>query len=145
MQIESKPQPDSQRLFRLLYTWLASAASIYVADYLLEGIVLTDFWGALWVALLMGFLNMILKPILMLISLPLIVFTFGLFLIVINAVVLSVVSDLSESIEVNSFGTALLGAFVISLVAYILNPPRNKNQGPGNIHVNFRMHKGEGE
>lgn len=142
MEIQSQRPPDSQRFLKILYRWVASAASIYVADWLLEGIQLTDFWGALWVALLMGLLNMVLKPILMLISLPLIVLTFGLFLVVINAVVLSVVSDLSESIEVNTFGTALLGSFIISLVTYILNPPQNRNQGPGGIHVDIRVNRG---
>jgi putative membrane protein len=147
--IELDPQPQPRRapqtsILRLVYTLLASAASIYVADYLLDNIIVTDFWGAMWVALLLGLLNALLKPLLMLISLPLIVLTFGLFLFVINAIMLMVVSDLSDVIEVKGFWTAVLGSFIITIMTYILNPPRNKNQGgPGGIHFNIKVDRPE--
>jgi putative membrane protein len=115
----------------LLWRWLASAASIYVADWLLDGIVVTDGWGAMWVAVLLGVFNIILKPVLMLISLPFIVLTFGIFLLVINAVILLFISDLSNSIEVNGFWTAVLGSIIISLVTYLLNPPMKGGGGNG--------------
>lgn len=145
--MEYEQQPDLQPgprqvprvdLFKLLYRVLASAASVYVADYLLDKITLTDFWGAIWVALLLGILNVLVKPLLMLISLPLIVFSFGLFLLVINAVLLLVVSDLTDVLDVQGFWTAVLGALIITLVTTILNPPKRRDGGGGvNIHINM--------
>jgi putative membrane protein len=116
---------------------LATAVAVYFADWLLEGIYAKDFWTALWVALLLGLLNAFVRPLLQVISVPLIIVTFGLFLLVINAVMLLFVSELVADFEVKGFWPALWGSLVISLVTYLLNPsPKNKGDGGVKITVN---------
>jgi putative membrane protein len=101
------------------------AASVWVAVALLEGL---HFDGSplalLGVALLMGVLNVIVKPILALFSLPLIVLTLGLFLLVVNALVLTLVIALSGVLGIaftsDGFGWTILAALVISIVSWAL-------------------------
>ncbi len=102
---------------------LVYAASVWVAVRLLEGL---HFEGSplalLGLALLMGVLNVLVKPILTLLSLPLIVLTLGLFLLIVNALVLSLVIALSGVLGIDftsdGFGWTMLGAVVISLVSW---------------------------
>jgi putative membrane protein len=102
---------------------LVYAASVWVAVALLDGL---DFEGSplalLGIALLMGILNVVVKPILALLSLPLIVLTLGLFLIVVNALVLALVIALSGALGIDftsdGFGWTLLGAIIISIVSW---------------------------
>jgi len=108
--------------------------SVYFTSWLLPGIEVNDFWTAIWVALLLGLLNTILKPVLQLISLPLIVFTLGLFLLAINAIILMFVGELVDGFKVDGFWSAVLGSIVISLVSYLIDPPR---RGRGGMHVTF--------
>lgn len=127
---------SSQRLVRLLISWLATAIAVYFADWLLDGIYAKDFWTTLWVALLLGLLNAFVKPFLQLISVPLIVVTFGLFLLVINAIMLLFVSELVRDFEVHGFWPAFWGSLIISLVTYLLNPTkRDGNGNGGNVRV----------
>ncbi|MCB9234370.1 MAG: phage holin family protein [Bacteroidia bacterium] len=108
--------------------WFVHAASIYFAAWLIPGIEISSFWTALWVSVIMAVVNFFLKPLLTIISLPLIVITFGLFLIVINAVLLLVAGEIAPGFEVNGFWPAVLGSLVISLVSYVLNPPKKKEE-----------------
>lgn len=102
---------------------LINAAALWVAVALLDGL---EFDGSplalLGIALLLGVVNVLVKPILSLLSLPLIVLTLGLFLLVVNAVVLTIVIWLSEAMDLGltseGFGWTLLGAFVISVVSW---------------------------
>jgi putative membrane protein len=119
---------------RRIISLFSTAVAVYFADWLFEGIEAKDFWTALWVALLLGLLNTFVKPLLQLISVPLIVVTFGLFLLVINAVMLLFVSELVADFDVDSFWSALWGSLVISLVTYLLNP-NSKNNGDNGVKI----------
>jgi putative membrane protein len=104
-------------LIRLIVNALALSA----AAWLLEGMDLTGgFFDVLLVALVFGLLNALLKPILLLFSLPFLIVTLGLFAFVVNAVVLLVTARLTEALTVSGFGTALLGSLVVSLVTMLL-------------------------
>jgi putative membrane protein len=79
-------------------------------------------WPALLMAtLVLGILNTFLKPILVLLSLPLVIFTLGLFMIIINAFLLYFVGSIFKSFQVESFSVAILGAIVISIISWFLN------------------------
>lgn len=126
-----KDQPFFQRehlveLRRLLIRWLINSIAIWVAILLVPGI---EFVGPGWqlgiVAAILGLLSALLRPILLLFTLPLIVLTLGLFVLAINAILLTLTSAVADrfgiAFEVESFGAALLGGLVISLVSGVLN------------------------
>ena len=100
------------------------AASLWVAVALLDGLTLIEGnpLSLLAIALIMGVVNVVVKPILSLLSLPFILLTFGLFLLVVNAIVLSIVLAISGALglglESASFWWTMGGAFVISLVSW---------------------------
>ena len=132
----------SNTILRWLVKWLATTVAVYFCDWLLAGIHIDTFWTALWVALLLGLLNSFLKPILQLISLPLIVLTFGLFLLAINAIILLFIGEIVPEFKVDGFWWAVLGSLVISLVTYLIDPPKRKNggngDGNGGAHISVR-------
>ncbi|MEO7300934.1 MAG: phage holin family protein [Verrucomicrobiota bacterium] len=106
-----------------LKRWLINTLAVLVATYAIPGIRYEsplDLFGA---ALVLGILNAIVRPLLLFLSLPLLVFTLGLFMFVINAFLLLLVSRiLGEShFHVTGFGAAFFGGLVISLVSLILN------------------------
>ncbi len=104
-------------LIRLFVNALALSA----AAWLVGGITLSGGFGqVLLVALVFGILNAILKPILVVFSLPFIVLTLGLFALVVNGVMLLVTARLTEHLAVSGLGSAVLGSIVISVVTIVL-------------------------
>jgi putative membrane protein len=78
-------------------------------------------WPAVVAALLLGLVNATLRPILLLLTLPLTVLSFGLFALVVNGAMLALVASLVKGVQIDSFGSAVLGALVISLVGGLLS------------------------
>jgi len=105
----------------LLLRLLITAAAFAVAAWLIPSFeVKGGFFTYLWVALIFGVVNAVLGPILQLISLPLTILTLGLFALVVNGVVLTVVAGLSDKLDVGGFGWSILAALVISVVSALL-------------------------
>ncbi len=105
------------------------AVAVLITAYLLPGIVVESFFVALVVAVVLGFLNMVVKPILVILTLPINILTLGLFTLVINAGLILLTSTLVEGFLVSSFWWALLFSLILSLVNGILNifePKENK-------------------
>lgn len=110
----------------LLLRWLASAAAVAVAALLVPGIRLERDAGALLgVALILGLVNAVVRPMLRWMSCGLIVVTLGLFLLVINAAMLLLAAWIARQLgigfEVDGFGAALVGSVLISLVSFLLS------------------------
>lgn len=105
----------------ILIRWLILTASILAAAYLVPGIQAGSFFSAFAAAAVLGILNALLRPVLIILTLPVTVLSMGLFLFVINALLLMMVSGVVGSFHVFGFGSALLGSLVISLVGWILN------------------------
>jgi len=104
-------------LIRLFVNSLALSA----AAWLVDGITLSGGFGqVLIVALVFGILNAVLKPILVIFSLPFLVVTLGLFALVVNGVMLLVTARLTDHLAVSGFGSAVLGSIVISIVTILL-------------------------
>ena len=113
-----------KRLLRFVQSWIINTLAVALAVMILHnGISYDNKWQNLVLAsLLLGILNAFVRPILMLIALPLLVFTLGLFTLVINALLLYLVGALLQPhFEVKSFGYAFLGALIISVVSIALN------------------------
>lgn len=106
--------------------WAINAIALYVAVQFVAGI---DFQGQrtglLWLALIIGLLNALVRPILKLLTFPLIILTLGLFTVVINTIVLMLTSSIGQAfnlgLTVDGFWPALLGSIVISLVSVVLS------------------------
>ena len=123
----------STRLVSLLIRWLMLAAAVWVAAGLVAGIHLEGWESTLIVAAILSLLNLYVKPLLFLLSLPLTLISLGLFMIVINAALLGLTDWIAGLIDgvhfdVDSVGSALLGALLISIVGIMLgwfiNPDR---------------------
>ncbi len=101
---------------------LINAAALWVAARFVPGIELTaDVWQILLIALVFGLINAVLKPILKVLSLPVIILTLGLFAIIVNVILLAITAGLMDGLTIVGFLPALLGAIVISIVSAILN------------------------
>ncbi|HAC62319.1 MAG TPA: hypothetical protein DCF68_01980 [Cyanothece sp. UBA12306] len=105
---------------KFLLTWLITAISLLITAYLIPGIVINTFIVAAIAAIVMGLINAIVRPILIIFTLPLTFLTLGLFLFVVNAISFSLVSYFTPGFTINSFLDALFGSIVLSLVSGFL-------------------------
>ena len=101
----------------IILRWLLSAALVMLVGTLVPGIQVANFWTALVVALVLGFLNAVIRPILIILTLPVTILTLGLFTLVINAGLFMLAGSIVKGYYVHSFSAALLG----SLLLWLLN------------------------
>ena len=102
---------------KLLVRWAALAVSFWVATAVIPGIdVKGGLTTYLWVALLFGLLNATLGSLLKLLTLPAVIVTLGLFLVVVNAAMLMLVARWSDKLDINSFWSAIFAAIIISVI-----------------------------
>lgn len=112
---------NSAKLKEFVLRWLICTVAVLVAEHIVSGIHY-DSWGDLLVAtMILGLLNYFIKPLLMVLSMPLLIFTLGFFTLVINAFLLLTVSYLVNGFHVDGFAPAFWGALVISIVTVLLN------------------------
>jgi putative membrane protein len=110
-----------QSLLSFLKRWLVTAVAVALAAQIVPGIHCFTPMGLLLAALLLGLLNAFVRPVMLLLSLPLLIFTLGLFTLVINAVLLYVVGHVLKDFQVVSFSAAFWGSLIISIVSLALN------------------------
>jgi len=107
---------------RMLIITLVNAAALWAAAGVVGGIELSSSLpGVLLVGALFGILNAFVKPLVIFLSLPALLLTLGLFLLVVNATMLGITAALSDSLSVDGFGSAILGAIVISFVSWAIS------------------------
>jgi putative membrane protein len=104
-----------------LVQWGLTSLSLWVASYIFSGLRFADGSSLVIGALVLGFANAVVKPLLILFTLPLTVVTMGLFLLVINALVLMLVSALVSGFTISSFWTALFASIFISLFSLFIS------------------------
>ncbi|AMM24852.1 phage holin family protein [Variovorax sp. PAMC 28711] len=105
---------------RLLIKWLLSALALLAVTYLYSGVQVTSFPSALIAAAVIGLLNMIVRPVLVVLTLPVTIVTLGLFLFVINALMFWAASGLLAGFHVNGFAAALIGSLIYSVLGVII-------------------------
>ncbi len=105
----------------LILRWVLVALALMGVAYLIPGIHVETFWVALLGALVLGLINAFLRPILLVLTLPVNILTLGLFTIVINALLLWLAATLVPGFEVDGFVPALLGALLLWLVSMLAN------------------------
>ena len=105
----------------LLIRWLILTAAIILASYMLDGIEIKGFFSAFFAAAVLGILNALFRPILIVLTLPINILSLGLFTFLINALMLKMASGVIPGFEVHGFWTAIFGSLVISIVSWLLN------------------------
>lgn len=103
----------------MLVNWLLMTLAILATAYVLPGVALSGFGGALVVALVLGILNTFIKPLLILLTLPINILTLGLFTFVINALLMMLTSALVPGFKLDGFLTALIFSVVLSTIVYL--------------------------
>ena len=106
---------------RFLLTWLITAVSLIITAKLVPGITISSFGVAAIAAIVLGLINAIVRPLLVLFTLPLTILTLGLFLFVINAISFGLVGYFVSGFQVNGFLDALFGSIILSFVSGILS------------------------
>jgi putative membrane protein len=118
-------------MLRLLVRLVVLAAIIGLVAHLVSGIHVHGGWAALlWISVLFSIVNVLIGPLFKVLSLPLIILTLGLFLLVVNAALLGLTAGLSSHLDVDNFGSAVLGGFLIAIftwLAELVFPTRRKN------------------
>ncbi|MDN5844589.1 MAG: phage holin family protein [Alcaligenaceae bacterium] len=105
----------------LLLVWILNAVALLIVAYILPGITVASFGSALIAALVLGLLNTLVMPVLILLTLPITVVTLGLFLIVLNALVFWFAGSILKGFHADGFWWAVLGAIVYSIVSGLLS------------------------
>jgi putative membrane protein len=105
---------------RLLAKWVLSALALLAVTYIYSGVQVTNFSSALIAAAVIGLLNMVVRPVLVVLTLPVTLVTLGLFLFVINALLFWAASGLLSSFHVNGFVAALVGSLIYSLLGLVI-------------------------
>lgn len=106
---------------KILLNWLAKAFILLVVAYLVPGFTISSFLTALVVAVVLAGLNLLVKPIIAILTLPINILTLGLFTFVINAFILWLTAYFVEGFFISSFVTALIAALVMAVVSLIVN------------------------
>jgi len=99
----------------LIIRFFLSGVAVMLTAYLLPGVHVQDYWAALLVAILISFSNVVIKPIFIFLTIPITVFTLGLFLLVINAVIILIVDYFVTTFSVDGFWWALAFSLILSL------------------------------
>ena len=105
----------------ILIRWLILTVAILSAAYLLDGMEVRGFTSAFFAAAVLGMLNAVVRPVLIILTLPLNILSLGLFTFVINAFLLKMASGVIPGFEVHGFWPALFGSLIISLVSWLLS------------------------
>ena len=106
---------------RLLLTWIINAVALIALPYVFSSITVDSFVTAVLVAIVMGFVNAIIRPILVILTLPATILTLGLFIFVINGLLFWAVGSFWPGFHVNGFWAGVFGAIVYSIISWILS------------------------
>ena len=102
-------------------TWVATAISLLITAFIVPGFAIAGIFPAVTGSLILGFVTAIIKPILVVFTLPLTVLTLGLFLFVVNAIAFGLVGYLTPGFTVNGFFPALFGSIALSVISSLVN------------------------
>jgi len=105
---------------RLLVVWLINAAALFALPYVFPWVQVDTFWTALIAALVLGLINTLIRPLLVLLTLPVTIVTLGLFIFVINGLLFWWVGSFVDGFRVSGFWSGVFGAIVYSLISWLL-------------------------
>jgi len=105
----------------LLIRWAINAVALYLTTLVVPGVRVTDFGGAVVAALVLGIVNAVIRPVLLILTLPINILTLGLFTFVVNAVMLYIAAGVTHRLQLDGFLAAFIGAIVLSVISFILS------------------------
>jgi len=108
-------------MIKLLVVWLINAVALIAVAYLMPGIAVSSFGAALVAALVLGLVNAFVRPVLVLLTLPVTILTLGLFIFVLNGLLFWMVGSWLQGFEVAGFWPAVFGAIVFSIISWALS------------------------
>jgi putative membrane protein len=108
-------------MVRFVLAWLVNTAALIAVAYLMPSITVSSFTAALIAALVLGLVNAIVRPVLVLLTLPVTILTLGLFIFVLNGLLFWMVASWLEGFHVAGFWSGVLGAILFSLVSWLLS------------------------
>ena len=106
---------------KLIARWLLLAAALLLVAYLYPGVTVTSFGAAMIAAFVLGLLNTVVRPLLVLLTLPVTLLTLGLFLFVINALMFWAAASVLDGFHVSTFTAALIGSLIYSLCGMVID------------------------
>ncbi len=111
---------EKKTMTHILIQWLINALAVYATAHILDGIHIKSFGAAIAVALVLGLINTIVRPVMLFFSFPFIILTLGLFLFVVNALLLQFAAMLVSGFTIDGFWWAVAGSVVISAISWLL-------------------------
>ena len=114
---------------RILLAWLINALALIAVAYLMPSISVASFWSALAAALILGLVNALIRPVLILLTLPATVVTLGLFIFVINGLLFWLAGSFIDGFVVGGFWAGFFGAILFSIVSWLLSALVLKGKG----------------
>jgi putative membrane protein len=115
---------------KLVLKILINALAVLVVAYLLPGVKVDSYLAALTVAVVLGALNIFLKPIMIILTIPITIFSFGFFLLIINAIMILITESLVSGFHVKTFWSAFFFSLLLSLVNSIFDQIQRKEEEP---------------
>jgi putative membrane protein len=106
-------------MIHLLARWVVNAAALLLVAYIYPGVTVASFGAALIAALVLGLVNAVIRPLLVILTLPVTILTLGLFIFVINALLFWFVAEIVQGFRVTGFGAALVGSILYSLITLV--------------------------
>jgi putative membrane protein len=108
-------------MFYIFFVWILSAIALLITSKLVRGFEIKNFKAALIASLVIGLLNAILRPILLILTLPVNILTLGMFTFVVNAIVLKLAAGLISNFKIIDWTSAIIGAIVLMIVQVLMN------------------------
>ena len=119
----------NSRFMKFVYKIIVTSFAVVITAKLLPGIFVPNYITAIIVAIVLSLLNTFVKPLLLLLTIPATIFTFGLFLLVLNAFMILLTSSIVDDFKVDGFKAAFLFSIILSLVTFILEIPEKLKSG----------------
>lgn len=110
----------------VIFKWLLSALAVLITAYLLPGVVVASIWTAIVVALVLALLNVVIRPILIILTLPINLLTLGLFTFVINALIVMLAAAIVPGFQSGGFLNALLFSLLLTIIQSLFEIARDK-------------------
>jgi putative membrane protein len=106
-------------MVRVIFKWIILSLSVYAAGYFVAGVFVADFWVAALAGAILLFINTLVKPVIKILTLPLMVVTFGLFSLVLNGLFFMFVSQIISGLSVSGFAPAIWGSVIVSVLTWL--------------------------